>query len=150
MLARVLWYTECCCESDAEGPGCCARRTSTRTACTDPLAFVFADTMYIMFVIAVLFLDALDSAGADIALYQVVDRENFGRLSMTVTGMSRCSSPHSSRIHPDLLSCHSSYRALRLPLPKYTATLPKKLSPCVELALSHLAINAASSYLLDE
>ena len=33
----------------------------------NPLASVFADTTYIMFVIAVLVLDALDSAGTDVA-----------------------------------------------------------------------------------
>ena len=83
-------------------------------------------------------------------LHYVTNRENFGHpLSMTVTGMSRCSLPRPSRIHSDLLSCHSSYRALRLPLPKYTVTLPKKLSPRIELVLSHLTINAASCYLLD-
>ena len=32
-----------------------------------PLASAFADTTYIMFVIAVLFLDTLDSAGTDVA-----------------------------------------------------------------------------------
>ena len=106
------------------------------------LAFAFVATTYILFIITVLVLDALNSASTDVALYQVTNREHFGHpLSMTVTGMSRCSSPHSSRIHPNLLSCHSSYHALRLPLPKYTATLPKKLSPCVELALSHLVLN---------
>ena len=118
----------------------------------NPLAFAFVDTTYIMFVITVLILDAINFTGTDVALYQVTNRENFGRLSMTVIGMSRCSLPRPSRIHPDLLSCHSSYRALRLPLPKYrdTATLPKKLSPCVEFSSKRLTINAASSYLLYE
>ena len=41
------------------------------------LASAFADTTYIMFVITVLVLDALNLTGTDVALYQVANRENF-------------------------------------------------------------------------
>ena len=43
----------------------------------NPLPFAFVATTYIMFVITALVLDALNSAGTDIALYQVT-RESFG------------------------------------------------------------------------
>ena len=46
----------------------------------NPLASAFADTTYIMFVITVLVLDALNFTGTDIALYQVT-RESFGHPS---------------------------------------------------------------------
>ena len=45
------------------------------------LASAFADTTYIMFVTTALVLDALNSAGTDVALYQVTNRENSGILS---------------------------------------------------------------------
>ena len=49
----------------------------------NPLPFAFVATTYILFIITVLVLDALISASTDVALYQVTNRENFRRLSMT-------------------------------------------------------------------
>ena len=55
----------------------CSKDLTQDHLARNPLAFAFVDTTYIMFVVAILGLDALNSTIADVVLYQVT-RESFG------------------------------------------------------------------------